>query len=158
MSRRGRPKTLTAKEQKQRHRDAKRQWKKNNPEKVKKQKHRWYLRYRKRILDQRHRFYLRNRKRILAKLSRVDMPIELLNNVRERDKLAKRRYKVIHPERFHARELAKYNIHLKDSCQICGSTKNLQRHHDDYSKPLDVRTVCNRCDGELRRENRLSLG
>lgn len=34
---------------------------------------------------------------------------------------------------------------LKDKCEQCGSIENLQRHHFDYSKPLDVITLCKKC-------------
>jgi len=27
-------------------------------------------------------------------------------------------------------------------CEICGTVKNLHAHHDDYSKPLDIRWLC----------------
>lgn len=27
-------------------------------------------------------------------------------------------------------------------CETCGTTKNLHAHHDDYSKPLEVRWLC----------------
>ena len=33
----------------------------------------------------------------------------------------------------------------KAPCSICGSEKNVQAHHKDYSKPLDVVWMCAKC-------------
>jgi len=30
----------------------------------------------------------------------------------------------------------------KEPCEVCGSTKNVQAHHDDYTCPLDVNWLC----------------
>lgn len=30
-------------------------------------------------------------------------------------------------------------------CEECGSVKVLHRHHEDYSKPFEVRILCQRC-------------
>lgn len=42
----------------------------------------------------------------------------------------------------------------KSPCEVCGSVDNLHAHHDDYSKPLDVRWLCakhhHRMHGEAR--------
>lgn len=37
---------------------------------------------------------------------------------------------------------------IQDPCEVCGS-KDSQMHHDDYSKPLEVRWFCRRHHGYL---------
>lgn len=40
-----------------------------------------------------------------------------------------------------------------NTCQICGKTDcEIQGHHHDYSKPLDVIWVCTECHGKLHRK------
>lgn len=56
-------------------------------------------------------------------------------------KLQKARY----PERISAREKVRYALRcgklVKGPCETCGCER-VQAHHDDYSKPLEVRWVC----------------
>lgn len=43
-------------------------------------------------------------------------------------------------------------IPLKDKCENCGSTEKLERHHPDYSKPLEVQTLCINCHKKIHRK------
>ena len=43
------------------------------------------------------------------------------------------------------RAIARGEIIKKDSCEWCGSNQEIQCHHSDYSKPLEVLWVCKNC-------------
>jgi len=54
----------------------------------------------------------------------------------------------------------KYKIRIKSrclypletsKCQVCSSTKDLQRHHRDYKNPKDILILCRKCHNNLHR-------
>lgn len=65
-----------------------------------------------------------------------------------------RRRRARHPEKAAARNAVANALRdgrlIKGPCRHCGATKNMQAHHDDYSKPLDVEWLCFTCHREER--------
>jgi hypothetical protein len=62
------------------------------------------------------------------------------------------------PEKYLARQrvkraLEKSKITKDDKCFFCEKDKELQAHHHDYSKPLDVFWLCSTCHGKLHTIN-----
>lgn len=46
--------------------------------------------------------------------------------------------------RWMVRDALKYGKLTRQPCETCGEPQ-AEAHHDDYSKPLDVRWLCSRC-------------
>ena len=45
----------------------------------------------------------------------------------------------------HAAEMKAAKVPLNSKCNRCGSNEDLRRHHHDYSKPLEITTLCTTC-------------
>jgi hypothetical protein len=70
---------------------------------------------------------------------------------------ALRRSQKKYPERVKAygkvwREKAKGNLIEPDKCENCDKDKDLQAHHHDYNKPLDVNWLCSDCHADKHRD------
>jgi hypothetical protein len=71
-----------------------------------------------------------------------------------------RDYRINHLEKHIAGNEAR-KIPTKNYCEDCGRTREelallgikLQRHHDNYSKPKEFRTLCEECHGKTRRKS-----
>lgn len=59
-----------------------------------------------------------------------------------------RKHRSLNPEKYQARTAVGNAIRdkrlFKKDCEVCGDS-NSQAHHEDYSKPLDVRWMCFSC-------------
>lgn len=63
---------------------------------------------------------------------------------KERRRIQARNYANKYPHKVLAQRACK-SLAMKTNCEDCGSTLNLQRHHPDYSKPLEFLTLCRDC-------------
>lgn len=80
----------------------------------------------------------------------------------EQGKAAKKRamdsYRKRYPMKYAAHVVTRNAIRdgkLKPAelCSTCGSTEKIEGHHDDYTKPLEVRWLCEKCHKSWHREN-----
>lgn len=59
------------------------------------------------------------------------------------------RWRTAHPEGYRAQSKVSNSIRdgklKKEPCVICGTTEHVHAHHQDYSKPLDVKWLCAKC-------------
>ncbi len=68
---------------------------------------------------------------------------------KEHGYLNEKKWKMANKEKYNAHMLLNYAVRTgivkKDECcEVCGN-KNIQGHHDDYSKPLEVKWLCPLC-------------
>ena len=61
------------------------------------------------------------------------------------------------PEKVKARDTLNNEVKAgrveKKPCEVCGSTKRIHGHHEDYSKPLKVKWLCPIHHNKLHNEN-----
>lgn len=71
-----------------------------------------------------------------------------------------RKHMAAHPEACKARKTASNALRdgriVRQACETCDGTRNIEMHHDDYSKPLEVRWLCMKCHKCLHRKHKCS--
>lgn len=80
----------------------------------------------------------------------------------ENGKRLKREYNQRYAWKNKARKLANKAISdgllVKGPCAFCGSDSNIEAHHPDYSKPLDVEWLCHRHHTDLHMQLKSAMG
>jgi len=70
---------------------------------------------------------------------------------------AKKKWAEKNPEKRRAQWAANNAVRdgklIRQPCEVCGATERIQKHHDDYSKPLEVRWLCIKHHAELTRKH-----
>lgn len=113
--------------------------------------------HRKPSSKQRHEYYMKNRETTLAR-NRTYRKTDRGKAVTLRvNKAYEKRY----PERRRAREIAKWAKQKGDlivaPCEKCGTEKDIHAHHDNYSKPLEVRWLCRKHHDEHHSDLRAAV-
>jgi len=70
-----------------------------------------------------------------------------------------KKYRENNPEKYKAHSKVNNSsgdkkIEKPELCSVCGKKKNLEGHHYDYSKPLDVVWVCHTCHIKIHKDLR----
>jgi hypothetical protein len=98
-------------------------------------------------------YYAQNRYHILERtLANNKLP-----HVKERRRLDNQRYRQRFPEKVNAalavhQALQNGWLIKPKVCSICGLQKDINAHHDDYLKTIDVRWLCRECHGFIHRK------
>lgn len=77
--------------------------------------------------------------------------------INNKEKLFKAKSKPENKFKNKARYVSREKISLIDKCcEFCGATEDLHRHHNDYSKPLEITILCRKCHIKWHNENKVA--
>lgn len=97
-----------------------------------------------------------NKKKVLEKQSLYNSLPERRNTKNKR----LRELRKLHPVKYKARYTLNHSVAsgkiVKKPCEVCGANM-AEAHHDDYSKPLEVRWLCPRHHDAFHAEQRLKV-
>ena len=118
------------------------------------------------IKELNRKYYLKNRERLLKvnkdwKRKNKNRKKELDEQWKEENKEKydeyqrkyQKRYRINNLKKIRARGIARRNIKISENqlCELCQLNKAQHKHHEDYSKPLEVICVCISCHNKIHR-------
>lgn len=129
-------------------------WRHLNREKKLETDRKWHSENRERSNEKKRDWYYRNHEQAKAKY-------RAFSKTQAGKEISKRYYQKCDKEKKSARRKSfraiKSGRLVPEPCEICGQTPT-QGHHEDYSKPYDVRWLCNKHHNAVhRKHNRLIL-
>lgn len=83
--------------------------------------------------------------------------LKATNPEKYKERMEKRNSNYIqkHPDKYIAHMMVRNKLRDRKldrkPCEVCGTTRKVEAHHDDYSKPLNVRWVCKKHHMEIHR-------
>lgn len=138
------------------------EWRKKNPEKMKKIKQREYQKNKDQC-DKRNKEWVQKNKEgsraIKAKYREKNRQLlrekgseYIKRNLEDRAEYLRKKRK-IEPEKYNARNIVNYavksgKLEKSTTCSVCQSEGRIEGHHPDYSKPLEVVWLCVICHRE----------
>lgn len=134
-----------------------------NPEKIKEQQRRYRETHRKELSERSRRYRGRHPERAAAVIKRwaaehPEKTLEYKRRWRQRNKEHVSAYSKgwvsEHPDRALAHQIlgnavARGKFKKQSVCEFCGATTNIDGHHQDYSRPLEVIWLCRSCHQKL---------
>jgi hypothetical protein len=89
-------------------------------------------------------YYLKNRERTAEVRRKYRQTVAGKNSLKRSFENNRDKNKLKHIARHAINDEIRIGRARRQPCDVCGNPKS-QAHHDNYSKPLDVRWLCNEC-------------
>lgn len=108
------------------HKEERKEWRNKNKNHIKKRIKKWYQENKERIKEVKKEWKKKNIK-LLREYGRID--------------------RLKHKQNYLARRLSQnIKIPLGQICEFCNISLAKEKHHPDYSKPLEVQFLCSKCN------------
>ncbi len=143
---------------KEKFREYQKNWAKTNKRKVKKSRRKYSENNKEKVDEINKKYYQRNKNKPEFRLKNKEKCIKWRKENPEKYKIlndeCKKIYAKKYPEKVKARNQSAYHIKIPEGelCQICNKELAVERHHQDYSQPLDVLFLCRKCHKVIHRE------